>query len=131
MRCYLPSRKHGLCHIIQMSIGNRIYCCYIMHNKNWNESKIAQLFINSPAIMAPSWSSCESFKKTPNFSSQLDSNINLDLRYNREESLIIIPWSAYTDINVILILVQKTSICECLSENPPSSHLLVLREIPF
>ena len=24
-----------------------------------------------------------------------------------------------------------SNICECLSENPPSSHLLVFREIPF
>ena len=23
------------------------------------------------------------------------------------------------------------AICDCLSENPPSSHLLVFREIPF
>ena len=25
----------------------------------------------------------------------------------------------------------KLDICDCLSENPPSSHLLVFREIPF
>ena len=27
--------------------------------------------------------------------------------------------------------MEKLFICDCLSENPPSSHLLVFREIPF
>ena len=27
--------------------------------------------------------------------------------------------------------VTTTIICDCLSENPPGSHLLVFREIPF
>ena len=27
--------------------------------------------------------------------------------------------------------VSRNKICDCLSENPPSSHLLVFREIPF
>ena len=34
MRCHLPPRNHFLCHIIQMSIGNRINCCqYINQNE--------------------------------------------------------------------------------------------------
>ena len=33
--------------------------------------------------------------------------------------------------SMILEIEGIPSICDCLSENPPSSHLLVFREIPF
>ena len=39
--------------------------------------------------------------------------------------------AAWLATNIHHAQEMYTTICDCLSENPPSSHLQVFREIPF